>query len=53
MDLELTGEVWCGCGPALHRFLSVPEVLCGGIEDASSLVSHGRGMVTVTPTIGG
>ncbi len=53
MDLELTGEVWCGRGPAPHHVLSVPEELCGGIEDASSLVTHGWGMVTVTLTIGG
>jgi hypothetical protein len=52
MDLEFTGEVWFWRGPAPHHFLSVPGELCGGIGDASALVSYGWGMVPVTVRLG-
>ena len=52
MDLEFTGEVWFWRGPAPHHFLSVPDVLCGGIEHASALVTYGWGMVPVTARLG-
>ena len=52
MDLEFSGEVWFWRGPAPHHFVSVPDELCGGIEDASSLVTYGWGMVPVTARLG-
>jgi hypothetical protein len=52
MDLEFTGEVWFWRGPAPHHFLSVPQELCGGIEDASALVTYGWGMIPVTVRLG-
>ena len=53
MDLEFSGEVWFWRGPAPHHFVSVPDELCGGIEDASSLVTYGWGMMPVTVRLGG
>ena len=53
MDLEFRGEVWFWRGPAPHHFVSVPDELCGGIEDASSLVTYGWGMIPVTVRLGG
>ena len=52
MDLEFSGEVWFWRGPAPHHFVSVPEVLCEGIADASALVTYGWGMVPVTVRLG-
>ena len=52
MDLEFDGEVWFWRGPAPHHFVSVPDHLCGGIVDASSLVTYGWGMVPVTVRLG-
>jgi hypothetical protein len=53
MDLEFSGEVWFWHGPAPHHFLSVPEQYCGGIDDASALVTYGWGMIPVTVSLGG
>ena len=52
VDLEFSGEVWFWRGPAPHHFVSVPDELCGGIEDASSLVTYGWGMIPVTVRLG-
>ena len=53
MDLEFPGEVWFWRGPAPHHFVSVPDELCDGIEQASSLVTYGWGMIPVTVRLGG
>jgi len=42
MDLEFSGEVWFWRGPAPHHFLSVPDELCAGIEDASQVTYDRR-----------
>jgi hypothetical protein len=52
MDLEFSGEVWFWRGPAPHHFVSVPDELCAGIEDASPVVTYGWGMVPATVRMG-
>ncbi|HYN65761.1 MAG TPA: hypothetical protein VES93_02660 [Ornithinibacter sp.] len=53
MDLELRGEVWFWRGPPPHHVVSVPQEMCGGIEDATSLVTDRWGMVPVAVPSGG
>ena len=53
MEVQVRGEVFHWRGPAPHHFVSVPEELCGGIQDASSLVTYGWGMIPASVRMGG
>jgi hypothetical protein len=52
VDMEFTGRVWEGRGPAPFHFVSVPEDLCDEVRDAAELVSYGWGMVPVSLRLG-
>ncbi|MEU8078936.1 DUF1905 domain-containing protein [Catellatospora citrea] len=52
MDMEFSGEIWFWRGPAPWYFVTVPDEHCQALEDASSLVSYGWGMIPVTARIG-
>ncbi|MEO6473027.1 MAG: DUF1905 domain-containing protein [Aeromicrobium sp.] len=53
MHLEFSGEIWFWKGPAPWFFITVPDEQCGELEDASSRVSYGWGMIPVTVQING
>ncbi len=53
MHLEFNGEIWFWKGPAPWFFITVPDEQCGELEDASSRVSYGWGMIPVTAQING
>ncbi|GAB4051843.1 DUF1905 domain-containing protein [Catellatospora paridis] len=52
MDMEFSGEIWFWRGPAPWYFVTVPEAQCQALQDASSQVSYGWGMIPVTARIG-
>lgn len=52
MKLEFSGEIWFWRGPAPFYFVTVPIDECRQLEEASSLVSYGWGMIPVTALIG-
>jgi hypothetical protein len=52
MDLEFTGEMWFWKGPAPWHFVTVPEDDCAELEETSSFVSYGWGMIPVEARIG-
>jgi hypothetical protein len=52
VDLEFGGELWFWRGPAPWHFVTVPDDQCGALEQTSSLVSYGWGMIPVTARIG-
>ena len=52
MELEFSGEVWFWRGPAPWYFVTVPEAARAALEDASTRVSYGWGMVPVTARVG-
>lgn len=52
MDLEFSGEIWFWRGPAPWYFVTVPDEHCPALEDVSSQVSYGWGMIPVTARIG-
>ncbi len=52
MDLEFRGELWFWRGPAPWHFVTVPDESCAVLEDVSSLVSYGWGMIPVAARIG-
>lgn len=52
MDLTFRGEVWFWRGPAPWHFVTVPDELCGVLEDSAHLVSYGWGMIPVQARIG-
>jgi hypothetical protein len=53
MDLEFSGELWFWRGPAPWHFVTVPDEECAELDDASSIVTYGWGMIPVTARIGG
>jgi hypothetical protein len=52
MDLEFSGELWFWRGPAPWHFVTVPDEECTELDDASSIVTYGWGMIPVTAQIG-
>ena len=52
VHLEFSGEIWFWKGPAPWHFVSVPEDECDELEQTSSFVSYGWGMIPVTVRIG-
>lgn len=52
MDLEFSGEVWFWRGPAPYHFVSVPEDESAEIQQASTFVTYGWGMIPVEVQIG-
>jgi hypothetical protein len=52
MNLQFSGEIWFWRGPAPWHFITVPDEECAQLEQASTFVSYGWGMVPVTARIG-
>ena len=52
MHLEFSGEMWFWKGPAPWHFVTVPEEECTELEETSTFVSYGWGMIPVTAHIG-
>lgn len=52
MDLEFSGEVWFWRGPAPWYFVTVPEEAAAALEDVSTRVSYGWGMIPVSVQVG-
>ena len=52
VSLHFAAEVWYWRGPAPFYFVSVPDDLCGQIDDVSREVTYGWGMIPATITIG-
>jgi hypothetical protein len=52
MDLEFSGELWFWRGPAPWHFVTVPDEECAELDEASSIVTYGWGMIPVTAQIG-
>ena len=52
MNLEFTGRIWYWKGPAPWHFVTVPEEECLDLEEVSTMVSYGWGMIPVTAQIG-
>jgi hypothetical protein len=52
VDLEFSGELWFWRGPAPWYFVTVPDQLCRELQDASSSVSYGWGMIPVEAQVG-
>lgn len=50
--MEFSGEMWFWKGPAPWHFITVPEEECRELEATSAFVTHGWGMIPVTPQIG-
>jgi len=53
MNLGFTGLIWYWKGPAPWYFVTVPDEECLELEEASTFVSYGWGMIPVTAQIGG
>lgn len=51
-QLSFSGPIWYWRGPAPWYFVTVPDDLCAELEDVSSHVSYGWGMIPVTVTLG-
>ena len=52
MELEFAGELWSWRGPAPWYFITVPEEECHVLQDESTFVSYGWGMIPVLVRIG-
>lgn len=52
VDLEFSGEIWHWRGPAPWYFVTVPERESRDLQDVSSDVSYGWGMIPVSARIG-
>lgn len=52
MNLEFSGEVWFWRGPSPFYFVTVPEEECLQLQETSSSVSYGWGMIPVTASVG-
>lgn len=52
MELEFSGELWFWRGPAPWYFITVPDEECLILEDESTFVSYGWGMIPATVRIG-
>jgi len=53
MNLGFAGLIWYWKGPAPWYFVTVPDEECLELEEASTFVSYGWGMIPVTAQIGG
>ena len=52
MDLEFSGEIWEWRGPAPYYFVTVPEDESLDLQEVSSAVTYGWGMIPVRVVIG-
>jgi Domain of unknown function (DUF1905) len=52
MNLEFSGQLWFWKGPAPWHFITAPEEESGALEEVSTFVSYGWGMIPVDATIG-
>ena len=52
MQLDFTGEVWEWRGPAPFYFVTVPQPESAVLQDISSEVTYGWGMIPVEVQIG-
>jgi hypothetical protein len=52
MNMEFSGEIWYWKGPAPWYFVTVPEEECLDLQETSTSVSYGWGMIPVTARIG-
>jgi uncharacterized protein DUF1905 len=52
VDLEFSGEIWEWRGPAPYYFVTVPEDESLDLQEVSSAVTYGWGMIPVRVTIG-
>ncbi len=52
MDLEFAGEIWFWKGPSPWHFVTVPDDDALQLQETSTLVSYGWGMIPVTAGIG-
>ena len=52
MQLEFSGEVWEWRGPAPYYFVTVPEPESLALQDISSEVTYGWGMIPVEVQVG-
>jgi hypothetical protein len=52
MELEFSGEVWEWRGPAPYFFVTVSEPQSAALQDISSEVTYGWGMIPVEACIG-
>jgi hypothetical protein len=52
VDLEFSGEIWEWRGPAPYYFVTVPEDESLDLQEVSSAVTYGWGMIPVRVRIG-
>jgi hypothetical protein len=52
MELSFSGELWFWRGPAPWYFVTVPDDECVVLEDLSTFVSYGWGMIPAAVRIG-
>lgn len=52
MDLEFRGEIWQWRGPAPYYFVTVPEEESLDLQDVSTAITYGWGMIPVQVRIG-
>ena len=52
MNLEFGGEIWFWRGPSPFHFITVPDEQSREIEDESSRLTYGWGMIPVRAQIG-
>jgi hypothetical protein len=50
--VEFRGQIWFWKGPAPWYFVTVPEEECLDLQETSTFVSYGWGMIPVTARIG-
>jgi Domain of unknown function (DUF1905) len=50
--VEFRGQIWFWKGPAPWFFVTVPEAECLDLQETSTFVSYGWGMIPVTARIG-
>ncbi len=52
MDMEFSGEIWQWRGPAPYYFVTVPEEESLDLQELSTAVTYGWGMIPVWVRIG-
>ncbi|GAA5012680.1 DUF1905 domain-containing protein [Actinopolymorpha pittospori] len=52
MNVEFSGEIWYWRGPSPWYFVTVPEEESLDLQETSTRVSYGWGMIPVTARIG-
>ncbi|WP_109506931.1 DUF1905 domain-containing protein [Nocardioides speluncae] len=50
--MEFSGEIWHWRGPAPYHFVTVPEEESADLQEISTAVTYGWGMIPVTVRIG-